>query len=122
MALAKMIACLVEGRPFELHGDGTQSRSFTYVDDAVEATILAMERGQRGRRLNVGGGEEVSVLQAIETLAEVSGRRLELVRAARREGDAARTVGRHDAHPRRDRLGAADPVRRGPRGSVALGR
>ena len=45
MALAKMIACLVEGRTFELHGDGSQSRSVTYVEDAVEATILAMERG-----------------------------------------------------------------------------
>ena len=92
MALAKMIACLAEGRPFELHGDGTQSRSFTYVDDAVEATILAMERGAAGSVLNVGGGEEVSMLEAIETLAAVSGRRLELVRAARREGDQTRTV------------------------------
>jgi UDP-glucuronate 4-epimerase len=91
MALAKMIACLVEGRPFELYGDGTQSRSFTYVDDAVEATILAMERGQTGSVYNVGGGEEVSVLQALETLAGISGRRLELVRSPRREGDAART-------------------------------
>jgi nucleoside-diphosphate-sugar epimerase len=91
MALAKMTACVAEGRPFELHGDGTQSRSFTYVDDAVEATILAMERAAPGAVLNVGGGEEVTMLEAIETLAEVSGRRLELVPAARREGDPART-------------------------------
>jgi UDP-glucuronate 4-epimerase len=92
MALAKMIACAVEGRPFELYGDGTQSRSFTYVDDAVEATILAMERAAAGSVLNVGGGEEISMLETLETLAEVSGRRLELVRAARREGDATRTA------------------------------
>jgi UDP-glucuronate 4-epimerase len=92
MALAKMTACLVEGRPFELHGDGTQSRSFTYVDDAVEATILAMERAAAGTVLNVGGGEEVSMLDAIETLAAVSGRHLELVRTPRREGDATRTA------------------------------
>jgi UDP-glucuronate 4-epimerase len=92
MALAKMIACAVEGRPFELYGDGTQSRSFTYVDDAVEATILAMERAATGSVLNVGGGEEISMLETLETLAEVSGRRLELVRAARREGDATRTA------------------------------
>ena len=44
MAFAKSSSCLAEGRPFELHGDGTQSRSFTFVQDAVEATILAMER------------------------------------------------------------------------------
>jgi UDP-glucuronate 4-epimerase len=92
MALAKMIACLAEGRPFELYGDGTQSRSFTYVDDAVEATILTMERASAGAVLNVGGGEEVSMLETIETLGEVSGQKLEVVRAPRREGDANRTV------------------------------
>jgi UDP-glucuronate 4-epimerase len=92
MALAKMIACVVEGRPFELHGDGTQSRSFTYVGDAVEATILALERAPAGSVLNVGGGEEVSMLEAIDTLAKVSGRRLEHVPASRRQGDAIRTA------------------------------
>jgi len=92
MALARMVACLVEGRPFELFGDGTQSRSFTYVDDAVQATILAMERGPAGAIYNVGGGVEVSMLQAIEALARIAGRRLELVRSPRREGDATRTA------------------------------
>jgi nucleoside-diphosphate-sugar epimerase len=92
MALAKMTACLADGRPFELHGDGTQSRSFTYVADAVEATILAMERAAAGAVLNVGGGEEVSMLEAIETLGEVSGQKVQVVRAPRREGDATRTV------------------------------
>jgi nucleoside-diphosphate-sugar epimerase len=92
MALARMVACLAEGRPFELFGDGTQSRSFTYVDDAVQATILAMERGPAGATYNVGGGVEVSMLQAIEALARIAGRRLELVRSPRREGDARRTA------------------------------
>jgi len=92
MALARMVASLADRRPFELFGDGTQSRSFTYVDDAVEATIAAMEHGLAGRTYNVGGGEEVSVLEALEALAAVAGRRLEVVRSPRREGDAARTA------------------------------
>ena len=92
MAFTKMVSCLAEGRPFELFGDGTQSRSFTYVDDAVEATIAAMERGARGSTYNVGGGAEVSMLEAIETLGRIAGRRLEVVRVPRREGDAARTA------------------------------
>jgi nucleoside-diphosphate-sugar epimerase len=91
MAFSAMIASLLEGRPFELFGDGTQSRSFTYVDDAVEATILAMERGSTGAIYNIGGGVEVSMLEAIETLAAVSGRRLEVARTPRQRGDAART-------------------------------
>jgi nucleoside-diphosphate-sugar epimerase len=92
MALARMVECLAQGLPFELFGDGTQSRSFTFVDDAVEATIAAMEGAPGGATYNVGGGEEVSVLQALEALAVVAGRRLEVVRSPRREGDAARTA------------------------------
>ena len=92
MAFTRMVSCLAEGRPFDLYGDGSQSRSFTYVDDAVEATIAAMERGSGGTTYNVGGGTEVSMLEAIETLGRVSGRRLELVRRPRREGDASRTA------------------------------
>jgi UDP-glucuronate 4-epimerase len=92
MAFTRMVSCLAEGEPFELFGDGSQSRSFTYVDDAVEATIAAMERGASGSTFNVGGGSEVSMLDAIETLARIAGRRLEVVRRSRREGDAARTA------------------------------
>jgi UDP-glucuronate 4-epimerase len=92
MAFTKMVFRLAEGRPFELFGDGTQSRSFTYVDDAVEATIAAMEQGGSGSTFNVGGGTEVSMLDAIETLGRIAGRGLEVVRFPRREGDAARTA------------------------------
>ena len=92
MAFTKMVSCLADGRPFDLYGDGSQSRSFTYVDDAVDATIAAMERAPGGATFNVGGGSEVSMLEAIETLDRVSGRRLEIVRHPRREGDAARTA------------------------------
>jgi nucleoside-diphosphate-sugar epimerase len=91
MAFTKMVSCLAEDRPFELYGDGKQSRSFTYVDDAVEATIAAMENGVPGSTFNVGGGTEVTMLDAIEMLGRIAKRRLEVVRMARREGDAART-------------------------------
>ena len=92
MAFTRMVTHLAEGRPFDLYGDGSQSRSFTYVDDAVEATIAAMERAPGGAVYNVGGGAEVTMLEAIEALGRVSGRRLEIVRHPRREGDAARTA------------------------------
>jgi nucleoside-diphosphate-sugar epimerase len=92
MAFTKIVSCLAEGRPFELYGDGSQSRSFTYVDDAVEATIGTMEKASSGAVFNVGGGSEVSMLEAIETLGRIAGRRLELIRQPRRQGDAARTA------------------------------
>jgi UDP-glucuronate 4-epimerase len=92
MAFTRMVTCLAGGHPFELYGDGSQSRSFTYVEDAVDATIATMERAPRGAVYNVGGGTEVSMLEAVETLGRIAGRRLELVRRSRREGDAARTA------------------------------
>lgn len=91
MALAKIVACLAEGLPFELYGDGTQSRSFTYVDDVVEATILSMEVAPASTVYNVGGGVEASMLEIIELLSEAAGRPLELRPGPRREGDPART-------------------------------
>jgi UDP-glucuronate 4-epimerase len=92
MALTRMVTRLLDGLPFELYGDGSQSRSLTYIDDAVEATILAMERSSAGATYNVGGGVEVTVREWIDTLEKVSGRTLDLVDAPWREGDARRTA------------------------------
>jgi UDP-glucuronate 4-epimerase len=92
MALTRIITRLLDGLPFELYGDGSQSRSLTYIDDAVEATILAMERGPAGATYNIGGGVEVTVREWISTLEHVSGRTLDLVEAPWREGDARRTA------------------------------
>ena len=92
MAFAHMISSLANARPFELFGDGTQSRSFTYVEDVVEATIAAMERAPAGAVYNVGGGVEVSMLEAIETLGCIAGRPLEVVQGPRVAGDVRRTA------------------------------
>ena len=122
MAFTKMVSSLAEGRAFELYGDGSQSRSFTYVDDAVEATIAAMERAASGSVFNIGGGSEVTMLEAIETLGRIAGN-ASRDRASPATGRRCSPHGgRHDADSHRARLAAGDVVRRGPRGSVALGR
>jgi UDP-glucuronate 4-epimerase len=92
MAFTKMVFALAESRAFELYGDGSQSRSFTYVDDAVNATIAAMERAAPSSTFNVGGGTEVTMNEAIDALERIAGRPLEVVRMPRREGDAVRTA------------------------------
>jgi nucleoside-diphosphate-sugar epimerase len=101
MAFTRIAMCLAEGRPFELFGDGLQSRSFTYVGDVVAATIAAMERG-RGI-YNVGGGEEVTMLETFALLEEVSGRQLEVHRVATVAGDQRRS--RADTTRMREELG-----------------
>ena len=53
MAFTRIATCLAEGRPFDLFGDGHQSRSFTYVGDVVRGTIAAMENGATARTTSV---------------------------------------------------------------------
>jgi UDP-glucuronate 4-epimerase len=91
MALARIVDALARGSSFELYGDGLQSRSFTYVIDGVEATIVAMERAPAGSVYNVGGGEEATMREAIATLERVSGRNLDLVESPAAAGDVRRT-------------------------------
>jgi len=89
MAFTRIAMCLAEGRPFDLFGDGHQSRSFTYVGDVVRGTIAAMENG-RGT-YNVGGGEEATMLETIAILEELSGRVLEVRSHPAVPGDQRRT-------------------------------
>jgi len=89
MAFTRIATCLAEGRTFELYGDGRQSRSFTYVGDVVRATIASMVGG-RGT-YNVGGGEEVAMLETIALLESVSGRTLDVHHVASVAGDQRRT-------------------------------
>jgi nucleoside-diphosphate-sugar epimerase len=91
MALERIVEALAAGTLFELYGDGSQSRSFTYVADAVAATIAAMERAPTGATYNVGGGEEATMREAIATLERISGRRLDVRPGPPAAGDVRRT-------------------------------
>jgi nucleoside-diphosphate-sugar epimerase len=82
---------LVHGGQFEVYGTGEQSRSFTYVGDAVAATVAAMERAEAGSVYNVGGGEEATVREAIALLESISGRVLDVRYADAAHGDVSRT-------------------------------
>jgi nucleoside-diphosphate-sugar epimerase len=101
MAFTRIAFALAEGRPFDLYGDGAQTRGFTYVGDVVEATVLAMDRG-RGL-YNVGGGVEASMRDAIALFERISGRQLELREEPPVPGDQRRT--RADTTRIRDELG-----------------
>lgn len=90
MAFATFIRCVLEGKAVPVLGDGRQTRDFTYVSDAVAATLAAAERGD-SQVYNVSGGASASVLKALDEIELLTGRRaiVELGRAAR--GDARHT-------------------------------
>ena len=91
MAFARVVEALARGSSFELYGNGSQSRSFTYVADAVAATIGAMQHAPAGALYNVGGGTEATMRDAIATLEDVSGRTLDLAVREVAAGDVRRT-------------------------------
>jgi nucleoside-diphosphate-sugar epimerase len=91
MAFAKIARALVQERPFDLFGDGRQTRGFTDVSDVVAATVAAMERAPAGGLYNVGGGTEASMLDAIAVFERLAGRRLELREHPPVPGDQRRT-------------------------------
>jgi UDP-glucuronate 4-epimerase len=91
MAFPRVVGALAGGQPFTLFGDGEQSRSFTYVLDVVEASILAMEKAAAGAVFNVGGGQEATMNEAIAALEAIAGRRLDVRREPAVPGDQRRT-------------------------------
>ena len=91
MAFTRLLEALADGSAFGLLGDGSASRSFTYVEDAVAATVAAMERGRAGEVYNVGGGEEATMAEAIALAETIAGRTLAVERHAAAVGDVRRT-------------------------------
>jgi nucleoside-diphosphate-sugar epimerase len=87
MAFHRFITAALKGDPITLYGDGEQTRDFTYVSDAVAATVAAGDRGVPGRVYNVGGGSRVSVNQLFEMLERIGGKRLDIRREGVQKGD-----------------------------------
>jgi nucleoside-diphosphate-sugar epimerase len=91
MFFRRVCEALLAGTTFEIYGTGEQSRSFTYVDDAVAATVAAMERASAGAIYNVGGGDEANMLEAIALLEQISRRELDITHVGVAWGDVSRT-------------------------------
>ncbi|MGB9590866.1 MAG: NAD-dependent epimerase/dehydratase family protein, partial [Candidatus Hydrothermia bacterium] len=70
-----------------IFGDGLQSRDFTFVGDAVRATLLSLERVRGFSVYNVARDSQTTLLELLEVIYEVSGRRVEPVFAEPRPGD-----------------------------------
>ena len=70
--IPEMITAALEGRPLLVHGDGSQTRSFCYVSDLVEALLhVALDPSLDGEVFNLGNPQEVSVLELAETIRRV---------------------------------------------------
>ena len=87
MAFHRFIRAALTAQPITLYGDGEQTRDFTFVADAVAATMAAGDRGTAGAVYNIGGGSRISINGVLEKIAHITGRTLDVRREAPQKGD-----------------------------------
>ena len=86
--LSKFCSAFLEGTDPVVFGDGEQTRDFTYIENVVQATLLACDApAASGKVVNVGTGERISLNRTLELLREISGNALEAKYEPAREGD-----------------------------------
>jgi nucleoside-diphosphate-sugar epimerase len=86
--LSKFATAFLEDTQPVVFGDGEQTRDFTYVDNAVQANLLACEAPYAsGEVINVGTGSRVSLNQTLQSLRKITGKNLVAKYEPTREGD-----------------------------------
>jgi len=73
-------------------GDGTQTRDFTFVDDAVEANLLAAENDLVGEVFNIGGGSRISVNGLITMIEDTTEKKAKIEYIEKQKGDVRDTL------------------------------
>jgi UDP-glucuronate decarboxylase len=68
----------LQGRPLTMYGDGTQTRSFCYVDDEVEGILRLLDSDHVGP-MNIGNPNEFTMLELADVVREVTGRQVDVV-------------------------------------------
>jgi nucleoside-diphosphate-sugar epimerase len=91
MGFYKFLRATIASEPITVFGDGQQTRDFTFVGDAVTATVAAATRGVSGRVYNIGGGSRVSVNEVFDVIGRVTGRKPRLQVDPAQKGDMRHT-------------------------------
>jgi dTDP-glucose 4,6-dehydratase len=87
--ISNFIMQALRGEPVTIYGDGSQTRSFCYVDDLIEG-ILRLSRSDEHLPVNIGNPVEFTILECAEAVLEVTGSKSELRFEALPEDDPAR--------------------------------
>lgn len=85
--IPKFITAALAGKTPVIYGDGLQSRDFTYVANVVDANLLAMNSDISGVTMNIAVGERITLLDALDALGKILGRKIEARFEPARKGD-----------------------------------
>jgi UDP-glucose 4-epimerase len=90
--IPRFIQWALEGSPLEVHGDGLQSRDFTYIDNVVDANLQAAQSQLGiGGAFNVGQGETHTLLDLVASIEKCLGTKLQRSHTTARAGDVRYT-------------------------------
>ncbi len=91
--IPRFLELALQGKPLEVHGDGEQSRDFTYIDNVVDGNIRAMEtEGVSGEVFNLACGTRHSLIAIADAIGDFLGRKLERTHLPPRAGDVRHTL------------------------------
>jgi UDP-N-acetylglucosamine/UDP-N-acetyl-alpha-D-glucosaminouronate 4-epimerase len=86
--IPNFVTAALQGRHATIYGDGHQSRDFAYIENVIEANLLACTaKGAPGEMMNIACGEATTLLQVIDVVADVTGKRIPPKHEPPRAGD-----------------------------------
>jgi nucleoside-diphosphate-sugar epimerase len=91
MAIHKFVKAILKGEEITVFDDGTQTRDFTYVDDIVEANLLALKYDSTGEVFNIGSGSRISVNYLIKKIGDITGTKAKIKYIGKQKGNVKYT-------------------------------
>jgi UDP-glucose 4-epimerase len=91
--IPKFITRLLANQPITIYGDGEQSRDFTFIDNVVEANLLALKAPNApGKMCNIGCGERVTLNRLVTLLEQQLGINAQVIYGAAKAGDVRHSL------------------------------
>jgi len=79
-AISIFINNALKNKPLRVFGDGSQTRCFTYVEDAVEGILTVVEKGKEGEVYNIGNNEPTTILELAQMIKELTDSDSEIIK------------------------------------------
>jgi len=97
IVIPKFVTCILDDKNPPIHGTGKQSRDFTYVDNVVQANILAATVPAPANQtfcevFNVACGQDKTVLELVDLINKITGKSIKAIHGPVRQGDVFRTL------------------------------
>lgn len=92
MAIHKFVKAILNDEEITVYGDGEQTRDFTFIDDVIEANLLAANSNFKGEVFNVGGGTRISVNELIKKIEKITQKKANVRYHENQKGDVRDTL------------------------------